>query len=65
MPAMLDRNADVTGKRRGRNPAGSASSGAGAATHLGGKSLSGNGSSSNSCWVEGSAGSSSDEECGE
>uniref|UniRef100_A0A673BS70 REST corepressor 1 n=1 Tax=Sphaeramia orbicularis TaxID=375764 RepID=A0A673BS70_9TELE len=47
MPAMLDRNPEVPGKRRGRAP-----------------SLSGNGTTANSCWEEGSSGSSSDEEHG-
>ncbi|XP_072221544.1 REST corepressor 1 isoform X1 [Leuresthes tenuis] len=64
MPAMLERNPEALGKRRGRAPAGSGSSGPGAATHTGGKNLSGNGSSTNSCWEEGSSGSSSDEEHG-
>lgn len=64
MPAMLDRNPEVPGKRRGRAPAGSGSIGTGAATHLGGKGMSGNGTSINSCWEEGSAGSSSDDEHG-
>ncbi|XP_028252258.1 REST corepressor 1 isoform X2 [Parambassis ranga] len=61
MPAMLERNPEAPGKRRGRIPANSSSSGAGAASNLGGKNLSGNG---NSCWEEGSSGSSSDEEHG-
>ncbi|XP_075883861.1 REST corepressor 1 isoform X2 [Nelusetta ayraudi] len=55
MPAMLERMSEAPGKRRGRAPAG----GPGAAAQPGGKSLSGNG---NSCWEEGSSGSSSDEE---
>ncbi|XP_045897829.1 REST corepressor 1 [Micropterus dolomieu] len=58
MPAMLERNPEAPGKRRGRAPAGS---GPGAAANPGGKSLSGNGTS---CWEEGSSGSSSDEEHG-
>ncbi|XP_035530667.1 REST corepressor 1 [Morone saxatilis] len=58
MPAMLERNQEAPGKRRGRAPAGS---GPGAAANPGGKSLSGNGTS---CWEEGSSGSSSDEEHG-
>ncbi|XP_077945248.1 REST corepressor 1 isoform X3 [Gasterosteus aculeatus] len=63
MPAMLERNPEAPGKRRGRGPTGSGSSGPGAtATHVG-KSLSGNGTS-NSCWEDGSSGSSSDEEHG-
>lgn len=61
MPAMLERNPEAPGKRRGRAPAGSGSSGPGAAANSGGKSLSGNGTS---CWEEGSSGSSSDEEHG-
>ncbi|XP_070698009.1 REST corepressor 1 [Pempheris klunzingeri] len=64
MPAMLERNPEAPGKRRGRAPAGSGSSGPGAAANPGGKSLSGNGTSTNSCWEEGSSGSSSDEEHG-
>ncbi|XP_049452965.1 REST corepressor 1 [Epinephelus fuscoguttatus] len=64
MPAMLERNPEGPGKRRGRAPAGSGSSGPGAAANPGGKSLSGNGTSTNSCWEEGSSGSSSDEEHG-
>ncbi|XP_030299700.1 REST corepressor 1 [Sparus aurata] len=60
MPAMLERNPEAPGKRRGRAPAGGGSSGPGAA-NPGGKSLSGNGTS---CWEEGSSGSSSDEEHG-
>ncbi|XP_053191954.1 REST corepressor 1 isoform X2 [Scomber japonicus] len=64
MPAMLDRNPEVPGKRRGRAPAAGGSSGPAAAAHPGGKSLSGNGTSTNSCWEEGSSGSSSDEEHG-
>ncbi|KAM8914541.1 REST corepressor 1 [Spinachia spinachia] len=63
MPAMLERNPEAPGKRRGRGPTGSGSSGPGAATTHVGKSLSGNGTS-NSCWEEGSSGSSSDEEHG-
>uniref|UniRef100_A0A3B4U6Y9 REST corepressor 1 n=1 Tax=Seriola dumerili TaxID=41447 RepID=A0A3B4U6Y9_SERDU len=47
MPAMLERNPEAPGKRRGRAP-----------------NLSGNGTSTNSCWEEGSSGSSSDEEHG-
>uniref|UniRef100_A0A3Q3XJJ7 Uncharacterized protein n=1 Tax=Mola mola TaxID=94237 RepID=A0A3Q3XJJ7_MOLML len=61
MPAMLERNSEVSGKRRGRAPAGIGGSGPGAAAHPSGKSLSGNGSS---CWEEGSSGFSSDEEHG-
>ncbi|KAM6969668.1 REST corepressor 1 isoform 2-T2 [Tautogolabrus adspersus] len=61
MPAMLERNPEAPGKRRGRAPAGS---GPGAAANTGGKSLSGNGTSTNNCWEEGSSGSSSDEEHG-
>uniref|UniRef100_A0A3Q3FER0 REST corepressor 1 n=1 Tax=Labrus bergylta TaxID=56723 RepID=A0A3Q3FER0_9LABR len=61
MPAMLERNPEAQGKRRGRAPAGS---GPGAAANTGGKSLSGNGTSTNNCWEEGSSGSSSDEEHG-
>ncbi|KAM7375643.1 hypothetical protein PAMP_005438 [Pampus punctatissimus] len=64
MPAMLDRNPEVPGKRRGRTPAGGGSSGPGATVHPGGKSLSGNGTNMNSCWEERSSGSSSDEEHG-
>lgn len=64
MPAMLQRNPEALGKRRGRAPAGSGSSGPGAAAIPSGKSLSGNGISTNSCWEEGSSGSSSDEEHG-
>lgn len=64
MPAMLERNPEAPGKRRGRAPANSGSSGSGAAPTPGGKSLSGNGTSTNSCWEEGSSGSSSDEEHG-
>ncbi|XP_070776394.1 REST corepressor 1-like [Enoplosus armatus] len=60
MPAMLERNPEAPGKRRGRAPAGSGSSGP-AAANPGGKSLSGNGTS---CWEEGSSGSSSEEEHG-
>ncbi|KAL6106112.1 rcor1 [Pungitius sinensis] len=60
MPAMLERNPEAPGKRRGRGPTGS---GPGAAATQVGKSLSGNGTS-NSCWEEGSSGSSSDEEHG-
>nr|XP_043904067.1 REST corepressor 1 isoform X1 [Solea senegalensis] len=59
MPAMLQRNPEASGKRRGRAPPGS---GPGAAANPGGKSLSGNGSSSYNCWEEGSSGSSSDDE---
>uniref|UniRef100_A0A3Q3FZK6 REST corepressor 1 n=1 Tax=Labrus bergylta TaxID=56723 RepID=A0A3Q3FZK6_9LABR len=44
-----------------QSPAGS---GPGAAANTGGKSLSGNGTSTNNCWEEGSSGSSSDEEHG-
>ncbi|KAM9707878.1 LOW QUALITY PROTEIN: REST corepressor 1 [Menidia menidia] len=62
MPAMLERNPEALGKRRGRAPAGAG--GPGAAATAGGKTLSGNGSSTNSCWEEGSSGSSSDEEHG-
>ncbi|XP_026164158.1 REST corepressor 1 isoform X2 [Mastacembelus armatus] len=62
MPAMLDRNPEAPGKRRGRTPAGSGSSGPGAAANPGGKTLSGNGTSTISCCEEGSSGSSSDEE---
>ncbi|KAM9341633.1 REST corepressor 1 isoform 2-T2 [Symphorus nematophorus] len=61
MPAMLERNPEAPGKRRGRAPGSSAGSGPGTAANLGGKSLSGNGTS---CWEEGSSGSSSDEEHG-
>ncbi|XP_076604877.1 REST corepressor 1 [Chaetodon auriga] len=61
MPAMLERNSEAPGKRRGRAPAGSGSSSHGAAANPGGKNLSGNGTS---CWEEGSSGSSSDEEHG-
>ncbi|XP_070834944.1 REST corepressor 1 isoform X1 [Chaetodon trifascialis] len=61
MPAMLERNSEAPGKRRGRAPAGSGSSGHGATVNPGGKNLSGNGTS---CWEEGSSGSSSDEEHG-
>uniref|UniRef100_A0A8D0A997 REST corepressor 1 n=1 Tax=Sander lucioperca TaxID=283035 RepID=A0A8D0A997_SANLU len=62
MPAMLERNPDAPGKRRGRAPAGlSSSPGPGGP---GGKSLSGNGTGTNNCWEEGSSGSSSDEEHG-
>uniref|UniRef100_A0A3Q1B9G8 REST corepressor 1 n=1 Tax=Amphiprion ocellaris TaxID=80972 RepID=A0A3Q1B9G8_AMPOC len=64
MPTMLDRNPEAPGKRRGRAPAGSGTSGPGAAANPGGKNLSGNGTSANSCWEEGSSGSSSDEEHG-
>uniref|UniRef100_A0A3Q3L1R9 REST corepressor 1 n=1 Tax=Mastacembelus armatus TaxID=205130 RepID=A0A3Q3L1R9_9TELE len=64
MPAMLDRNPEAPGKRRGRTPAGSGSSGPGAAANPGGKTLSGNGTSTISCCEEGSSGSSSDEEHG-
>ncbi|XP_074548880.1 REST corepressor 1 [Halichoeres trimaculatus] len=64
MPAMLERNPEASGKRRGRAPAGSGSGGPGAAANPGGKNLSGNGTSTNSCWEEGSSGSSSDEEHG-
>uniref|UniRef100_A0A3Q1JVQ5 REST corepressor 1 n=1 Tax=Anabas testudineus TaxID=64144 RepID=A0A3Q1JVQ5_ANATE len=64
MPAMLERNPEAPGKRRGRAPAGSGPSGTGATSTPGGKSLSGNGTSTNSCWEEGSSGSSSDEEHG-
>ncbi|XP_054469345.1 REST corepressor 1 [Anoplopoma fimbria] len=53
MPAMLERNPEAPGKRRGRGPAGP-----------GAKSLSGNGTSTTGCWEEGSSGSSSDEEHG-
>ncbi|CAF89620.1 unnamed protein product [Tetraodon nigroviridis] len=59
MPAMLDRNSEAPGKRRGRGPS---SSGQGASAQLGAKSLSGNGGS---YWEEGSSGLSSDEEHGE
>uniref|UniRef100_A0A669ENG1 REST corepressor 1 n=1 Tax=Oreochromis niloticus TaxID=8128 RepID=A0A669ENG1_ORENI len=55
MPAMLERNPEASGKRRGRAPGGGP---------VGGKSLSGNGTSTNSCWEEGSSGSSSDDEHG-
>ncbi|KAM3594983.1 uncharacterized protein V6R79_016441 [Siganus canaliculatus] len=62
MPAMLERNPEAPGKRRGRAPAsGGGSSGPGAAANPSGKSLSGNGTSG---WEEGSTGSSSDEEHG-
>ncbi|XP_037550729.1 REST corepressor 1 [Nematolebias whitei] len=61
MPAMLERNPEAPGKRRGRAPTGG---GPGAAASTGGKSLSGNGSSANNCWEEGSSGFSSDEEHG-
>ncbi|GAA6234145.1 REST corepressor 1 [Lates japonicus] len=65
MPAMLERNPEAPGKRRGRAPTGGGgSSGPGAAANPGGKNLSGNGTSTNSCWEEGSSGSSSDEEHG-
>ncbi|XP_041827443.1 REST corepressor 1 isoform X2 [Melanotaenia boesemani] len=64
MPAMLERNPEAPGKRRGRAPAGSANIGHGAAANTGGKHLSGNGTSTNSFWEEGSSGSSSDEEHG-
>ncbi|XP_030575207.1 REST corepressor 1 isoform X2 [Archocentrus centrarchus] len=53
MPAMLERNPE--GKRRGRAPGGGPG---------GAKTLSGNGTSTNSCWEEGSSGSSSDDEHG-
>lgn len=59
MPAMLNRNSEAPGKRRGRGPS---SSGQGASAQLGAKSLSGNGGS---YWEEGSSGLSSDEEHGE
>ncbi|XP_061599820.1 REST corepressor 1 isoform X2 [Cololabis saira] len=59
MPAVLDRNPEVPGKRRGRAPAGT---GPGGAASGGGKSLSGNGISSS--WEEGSSGCSSDDEHG-
>ncbi|XP_024120812.1 REST corepressor 1 isoform X2 [Oryzias melastigma] len=61
---MLERNLENPGKRRGRTPAASSGSGHGPAASAGGKSLSGNGTSTNSCWEEGSSGSSSDEEHG-
>ncbi|CAJ1074903.1 REST corepressor 1 isoform X2 [Xyrichtys novacula] len=68
MPAMLERNPEVPGKRRGRTPAGGSGTGTGtgpgAAANPGGKSLSGNGPSAASCWEEGSSGSSSDDEHG-
>ncbi|XP_067334868.1 REST corepressor 1 isoform X2 [Channa argus] len=64
MPAMLERNPEAPGKRRGRAPAGGGGSGTGVAPNPGGKTLSGNGTSTNSCWEEGSSGSSSDEEHG-
>ncbi|KAK9534281.1 hypothetical protein VZT92_009336 [Zoarces viviparus] len=67
MPAMLERNPEAPGKRRGRGPAGGAGGvGPGAVSNHGGKTLSGNGTSTNnSCWDEGSSGgSSSDEEHG-
>uniref|UniRef100_A0A8D3CNI2 REST corepressor 1 n=1 Tax=Scophthalmus maximus TaxID=52904 RepID=A0A8D3CNI2_SCOMX len=64
MPTMLERNPEAPGKRRGRAPAGGGGTGPGAAANPGGKSLSGNGTSTNSCWEEGSSGSSSDEEHG-
>ncbi|KAG7238054.1 hypothetical protein INR49_031408 [Caranx melampygus] len=64
MPAMLERNPEAPGKRRGRAPAGGGSSAPGAVPNSGGKNLSGNGTSTNSCWEEGSSGSSSDEEHG-
>ncbi|XP_013877579.1 REST corepressor 1 [Austrofundulus limnaeus] len=64
MPAMLERNPEAPGKRRGRAPTGSTGGGPGAAGGPGGKSLSGNGTSTNSCWEEGSSGFSSDEEHG-
>ncbi|XP_077587283.1 REST corepressor 1 [Stigmatopora nigra] len=58
MAPMLDRNAEaaVAGKRRVRGP--------GAAVSIGGKSVSGNGSSGRGCWEDGSSGFSSDEENG-
>uniref|UniRef100_A0A665UML5 REST corepressor 1 n=1 Tax=Echeneis naucrates TaxID=173247 RepID=A0A665UML5_ECHNA len=58
MPAMLERNPEAPGKRRGRAPAGGSLGGASNP-----KNLSGNGTST-SCWEEGSSGSSSDEEHG-
>nr|XP_020477028.1 REST corepressor 1 [Monopterus albus] len=61
MPAMLERNPEAPGKRRGRAPVGGASGGE---ANTGRKSLSGNGTSTNNCWEEGSSGSSSDEEHG-
>ncbi|KAM8833632.1 REST corepressor 1 [Synchiropus picturatus] len=59
---MLDRNSEAPGKRRGRAPAGT--SGPAAATIMGANSVSGDGTSNNSCWEEGSSGSSSDDERG-
>ncbi|KAF7647963.1 hypothetical protein LDENG_00164120 [Lucifuga dentata] len=64
MPAMLERSSEVPGKRRGRTPGANTNSNTGANAHPGGKSMSGNGTSNNSCWEEGSSGSSSDEEHG-
>ncbi|XP_024866732.1 REST corepressor 1 [Kryptolebias marmoratus] len=64
MPAMLERNPEAPGKRRGRAPTGGTGAGPGTAAGSGGKSLSGNGTSANSCWEEGSSGFSSDEEHG-
>ncbi|XP_074484347.1 REST corepressor 1-like [Sebastes fasciatus] len=70
MPAMLERNPEAAapgGKRRGRAPTASSGTGTGTgAANPGGKSLSGNGTSTNtnSCWEEGSSGTSSDEEHG-
>ncbi|XP_078133950.1 REST corepressor 1 isoform X1 [Sander vitreus] len=64
MPAMLERNPDAPGKRRGRAPAGLSSSPGPGGPGAGGKSLSGNGTGTNNCWEEGSSGSSSDEEHG-
>ncbi|XP_029900846.1 REST corepressor 1 [Myripristis murdjan] len=66
MPAMLERNPEIPGKRRGRNPVtGGGNSGvnANANANPGSKSLSANGNSSN-LWEEGSSGSSSDDEHG-
>ncbi|XP_019733440.1 REST corepressor 1 [Hippocampus comes] len=61
MAPMFDRNAEaaaatMAGKRRGRGP--------GPAVSIGGKSVSGNGSSGRGCWEDGSSGSSSDDENG-
>ncbi|XP_071768747.2 REST corepressor 1 [Centroberyx gerrardi] len=63
MPAMLEKNPEIPGKRRGRNPVNNSNNNNNNTNNPGSKSLSSNGNSNN-CWEEGSSGSSSDEEHG-
>ncbi|XP_007574980.1 REST corepressor 1 [Poecilia formosa] len=64
MPTMLERNSEAPVKKRGRAPASSGSGYPGGAANNGRKNLSGNETSTISCWEEGSSGSSSDEDHG-